>query len=109
VPLRLVGDGPLHGKVDNAARLSLVRLGWRSPAEVAKVMARSSFLILPSVWPENFPMVIAEAFCQSLPIIASRIGALAEIVDDCATGLLFSPGDADDLVDEIIRMVPSAY
>jgi glycosyltransferase involved in cell wall biosynthesis len=97
VPLRLAGDGPLRGKVDKAARPSLVPLGWRSPAEVAKEMARSSFLILPSVWPENFPMVIAEAFCQGLPVIATRIGALAEIVEEGTTGLLFSPGEPGDL------------
>jgi glycosyltransferase involved in cell wall biosynthesis len=77
VPLQVVGDGPLRGKVDDAASPGLVQLGWLSPAEVAEEMARSSFLILPSVWPENFPMVIAEAFCQGLPVIASRIGALA--------------------------------
>jgi glycosyltransferase involved in cell wall biosynthesis len=41
--------------------------------------------------------VIAEAFCQGLPVIASRIGALAEIVDEGRTGLLFSAGDAGDL------------
>jgi glycosyltransferase involved in cell wall biosynthesis len=101
VPLRLAGDGPLRGKVDKAARPSLVPLGWRSPAEVAKEMARSSFLILPSVWPENFPMVIAEAFCQGLPVIASRIGALAEIVEEGTTGLFFSPGDPGDLAAKV--------
>jgi len=42
-------------------------------------------------------MVIAEAFCQGLPVIASRIGALAEIIEDGTTGLLFAPGDPDDL------------
>jgi glycosyltransferase involved in cell wall biosynthesis len=101
VPLRVVGDGPLRGKVDNEARPGLVRLGWRSPAEVAEEMARSSFLILPSVSPENFPIVIAEAFCQGLPVIASRIGALAEIIEEGTTGLLFSPGDPVDLAAKV--------
>ena len=101
LPLRLVGDGPLRGKVDHAARPGLVPLGWLSPTEVAQEMARSAFLILPSVWPENFPMVIAEAFCQGLPVIASRIGALAEILEEGTTGLLFSPGDPGDLAAKV--------
>ena len=101
VPLRVVGDGPLRRKVDHAARPGLVPLGWRSAAEVADEMARSSFLLLPSVWPENFPMVIAEAFCQGLPVIASRIGALAEILEEGTTGLLFSPGDPVDLAAKV--------
>jgi len=101
VPLRVVGDGPLRRKVDHAARPGLVPLGWRSAAEVADEMARSSFLLLPSVWPENFPMVIAEAFCQGLPVIASRIGALAEILQEGTTGLLFSPGDPVDLAAKV--------
>jgi glycosyltransferase involved in cell wall biosynthesis len=64
-------------------------------------MARAAFLIVPSTWPESFPMVIVEAFCQGLPVIASRIGALAEIIDDGRTGLLFSTEDADDLAKKV--------
>jgi glycosyltransferase involved in cell wall biosynthesis len=64
-------------------------------------MARASFLIQPSIAPETFGMAIAEAYCQNLPVIASRIGALAEIVQDDATGLLFSLGDAVDLATKV--------
>jgi glycosyltransferase involved in cell wall biosynthesis len=101
VPLRLAGDGPLRGRVDDAAGPSLVAVGRRPPAEVAVEMARSAFLVLPSQVHENFPVTIAEAFCQGLPVIASRIGALAEIVEDGATGLLFSPQDANDLANKV--------
>lgn len=97
VPLRVVGDGALRKLVENAAGSKIVALGAKTPADVAADMAQSAFLILPSHVYENFPLVIAEAFCQGLPVVASRIGALAEIVDDGTTGLLFSPGDAVDL------------
>jgi glycosyltransferase involved in cell wall biosynthesis len=43
------------------------------------------------------PMTILEAFSCGLPVIASRVGALAELVDDGKTGLLVNPGDAADL------------
>jgi glycosyltransferase involved in cell wall biosynthesis len=101
VPLRVVGDGALGELVDKAGAFGVVALGRRPAAEVAAEMARACFLVVPSEVYENFPMVIAEAFCQGLPVIASRIGALAEIVEDGATGLLFSPGDADDLASKV--------
>ena len=97
VPLRLVGDGPLREMVEDTGGSRVVALGHRTSAEVATEMAQAAFLILPSQVYENFPMVIAEAFCQGLPVIASRIGALAEIIEDGATGLLFSSRDAEEL------------
>jgi len=60
-------------------------------------MVRATCLIVPSLWYEGFPMVVVEAFANGLPIIASRIGALGEIIEDGVTGLLFDPGDADAL------------
>ncbi len=101
VPLRVVGDGALRELVQKAAAFGIVALGGRPPAEVAAEMARACFLVVPSEVYENFPMVIAEAFCQGLPVVATRIGALAEIVEDGATGLLFSAGDAEDLASKV--------
>ncbi len=72
-------------------------LGALAPAEVYAHMGRALALVLPSLWYENFPRTLVEAFACGLPVIASRIGALAELVDDGVTGLLFSPGDAADL------------
>ena len=101
VSLRVAGDGPMRELVENATGPGVVGLGWKTSAEVASEMAQAAFLILPSLWPENFPVTIVEAFCQGLPVIASRIAALEEIIEDGATGLLFSMGDADDLVTKI--------
>jgi glycosyltransferase involved in cell wall biosynthesis len=101
VPLRIVGDGPLRELVEQTANPSIVALGWRSRAEVAAEMARAAFLILPSTWSELLPLVTVEAFCQGLPILASQHPALEEIIEDGATGLLFAPGDAGDLVAKV--------
>jgi glycosyltransferase involved in cell wall biosynthesis len=97
VPLRVVGDGPLREFVKNASGPKTIVLGWKTAAEVAAEMAQAAFLIVPSAWPETFGMVTVEAFCQGLPVIASRIDVFEEIVEDGATGLLFSVGDAEDL------------
>ena len=64
-------------------------------------MRSASFLVMPSFVYEGFPMVVAETFSAGLPIIASRIGALAELVEDGVTGLHFNPGDPADLAEKV--------
>ena len=54
-------------------------------------------LVLTSICYENFPRTLVEAFACGLPVIASRLGAMAELVSDGKTGLLFEPADAQDL------------
>jgi len=56
---------------------------------------------MPSLWYEGFPMAIREAFACGKPVIASRLGALAELVEDGKTGLLFEPGNPQDLAEKI--------
>lgn len=59
------------------------------------------FVVMPSIWFETFGLVLAEAALYGKPVIASRLGAMAEIVDDGVTGLLFEPGNAEDLAEKI--------
>lgn len=61
-------------------------------------------LVVPSLWFETFALVAAEAMGQGVPVVASRIGALQDTVQDGRTGLLFTPGDADDLAAVITRL-----
>jgi glycosyltransferase involved in cell wall biosynthesis len=97
VPLRIAGDGPLMSIVRGAGTLNVAPLGTLPPDAVSQEMARAAFLVMPSEWYETFGMVIIEAFCHGLPVIASRLGAMAEIVEDGVTGLAFTPGDPEDL------------
>ena len=64
-------------------------------------MCISTALVLPSICYENFPRTLAEAYGSGLPVIASRIGALAELVDEGVTGLLFKAGDVDNLAEKL--------
>ncbi len=59
------------------------------------------FLVVPSKWFEGCPLVVSEAMGHSLPVVASRIGALPEFVEERVTGLLFDPGNAVDLAQKI--------
>jgi len=68
-------------------------LGWSSPSEIAAYMSASDAVVIPSLW-EGFGLVAIEAMRSSKPVIASRVGGLAEIVIDEETGFLIPPGDA---------------
>lgn len=95
VAVRVAGTGPEAGLLQGIP--SVAHLGALSAAEVREAMCRAQALVMPSLWYENFPRTLVEAFACALPVIASRIGALAELVEDGVTGLLFEPGDAADL------------
>ena len=66
-------------------------------ADVAQVYAASDAVVVPSTEPESFGLVAAEAMAAGLPVIASRIGALPEVVEDQSTGILVDPGRAASL------------
>ncbi|MBU1222263.1 MAG: glycosyltransferase family 4 protein [Gammaproteobacteria bacterium] len=97
--LRVAGEGPEAGLLDGVP--GVTRLGSQPGEAVRGEMSRALALVVPSICYENFPRTIAEAFASGLPVIASRIGALADIVRDGETGLLFEPGDPRDLADKM--------
>ena len=106
MPLKIVGDGPLAGSVSRAARMlgSVEWLGRQPRERTIALMKGAAMLVFPSECYENFPLVVAEAFAVGLPIIASNLGSLASLVDSGRTGLLFRPGDPEDLT-ENVRLV----
>lgn len=101
LPLFLVGDGPLLDSVFSVKPSSIVSLGHMSSEDVRKKMMQASFLVMPSVWYEGFPMVLVEAFAHALPVLTSRLGGMAEIVEDGKTGLHFEAGNSSDLVEKV--------
>jgi len=102
IPLKIAGDGPLRNEVvRRAAHGRIEYLGVLSREQVQALMSEASFLLFPSVCYENFPLSIVEALACGLPVIASRTGAMAEIIEDGRTGLHFRPGDAGDLAAKV--------
>ncbi len=69
--------------------------------DINKILSDVDYLILPSIWPENAPLVIDEAYLNNIPCIVSNIGGMAERVDDGKNGLHFKVGDAKDLADKM--------
>ena len=68
---------------------------------VLAYMKRCKALIFPSTWYEGLPFVIIEAFATGTPVIASRLGSMAELVNDKLNGFLFEPGNVTDLQQKI--------
>jgi glycosyltransferase involved in cell wall biosynthesis len=106
-PLKLVGDGPIAPAV-RAAVAHNTRIEWlRSVPQQAvyDLVGKAAFLVLPSRCYENFPRVVIEAFAKGTPVIVSKLGAMAEIVEDGRSGLHFKPGDAVDLAEKVQRIL----
>jgi glycosyltransferase involved in cell wall biosynthesis len=70
-------------------------LGSLARAQVWECLASVDALVVPSLWYEAFSLIAHEAFAAGVPVVASRLGALAEVVSDGADGLLVPPGDVD--------------
>jgi glycosyltransferase involved in cell wall biosynthesis len=100
VPLTIVGDGPLRGDVERAAArwTQITYLGARPQPDCFDVIRRSAVLVMASRWYEGFPRVIIEAFALGRAVVAPRLGSMADVVRDGATGLLYEPGSDVDLV-----------
>jgi glycosyltransferase involved in cell wall biosynthesis len=101
--LVLAGDGKLlHQLKHQAADLEISErthfLGWRS--DTAQLLMAYDLLLMPSLW-EGFGLVVLEAMSKRLPVIASDISALPEVVVHQETGLLVPPKDPDALADAI--------
>ncbi len=103
-PLRMMGDGPLADLVRETAKTkpNMTLIGWRPMEVLIDELRRAEFLMMPSTWYEGFPVMLALSLANGLPIIASRLGAMGEVVQDGKTGLLFTPGDAADLREKVI-------
>ena len=100
-PLRILGGGPLRLSLSADWSRWISVLGHRPHAEVGPAMRQARFLVMPSEYIEGFPMVIVEAFANGLPVIASRLGTMADVIEDGVTGLHFTAGDADDLAAKV--------
>lgn len=98
-PLTTLGTGPQEAAT--RAILGSRHLGHTPLDEVLEHMEKSAFLVLPSVCYEGFPRTVVEAFSRGLPVIASRLGSMAELIQEGESGLLFEAGNANELADRI--------
>lgn len=97
----IIGDGPERDRLETKCRelqLRNVRFtGFLGQADIAEQLQRAACVLAPSLWYENHPLAIIEAFAAGKPVIGARIGGIPELVQDGVTGRTFVPGDAQDL------------
>lgn len=108
--LVIVGDGPMSDEwkrmADDLGIGRSVRwTGFRR--DVASILAEADLFVLPTLR-DAFPTVLLEAFAAGVPVIASQVGGVPEIVDDERTGKLVPPGDVKALADAINRALGDA-
>lgn len=108
IQICIAGSGPLeHEVVAALASLPNVRfLGQLPRDEVLGLMRKARCLIFPALAYENFPMTLAEAFSIGLPVVASDLGAAAEIIQHGCTGLLFKVGSSAALSERLAELWP---
>jgi len=109
VPLKIMGDGPAVNNLKHFARTHNIPgvefLGYVPRSQYETTMGQAKFLVVPSICYDNFPRVIAEAYACGIPVLASRIGSMEEYVFENKSGILFNPGNANDLVEKIRWML----
>jgi glycosyltransferase involved in cell wall biosynthesis len=92
-PLTVIGSGELEGELRTRADgLDNVSFTGRLPqTDALELLATARALVVPSRWFEVFPRTIVEAYALGVPVLASRIGSLADVVEDSVTGMLVEP------------------
>ena len=108
IQLLIVGEGyfieELLALANNLQISNFVTfLGKRS--DVHLIVAAADMIVVPSLWEEAFGRIVTEAMATSRPVIASNIGGIPELVDSGVTGLLFEPGNIDELSAAMLRLI----
>lgn len=104
--LTLIGDGPERPALESEARAlgiadALTFAGYQSQEAVAEALTRAEALVLPS-FAEGVPVVLMEAMAARLPVVATRVAGVPELVEDGVSGLLVPPGDPVPLTAAIL-------
>jgi glycosyltransferase involved in cell wall biosynthesis len=102
--LVVAGTGPLERDLQMRYRNARF-VGRLSGLELKAAIDCASAIVVPSEWYENCPMSVLEAMAYGKPVVASRIGGIPELVVDGETGVLFAPGDADELRGHLSRLM----
>jgi glycosyltransferase involved in cell wall biosynthesis len=112
VSILLAGEGPEEARLHLLAEELGVKsdggnvefLGYVDRSRLHEIAGKTAGVVMPSIWFENFPYAVLEAFALGKPVVASRIGGMPEMVEEGKTGLLVEPGDPGSLAAAIRRI-----
>ncbi|WP_354529726.1 glycosyltransferase family 4 protein [Nakamurella sp. UYEF19] len=106
LPLVVIGSGSADvGRLAGSEERPVIARSGVPHAEIMAALSFATVAAVPSRWAEPFGLVAVEAMAAGVPVVASRVGSMAEIVLDEVTGLLVKPGDAQGLSAALDRVV----
>lgn len=107
IELRLVGDGPCVESIRRAADANgrIRWLGARTEDEVLQMLGDAAMFLVPATWHSVPVRSVIASLARGTPVIASRRGPLAELIDHHGTGLLFAAGSSADLAEKVEWLV----
>lgn len=109
VRVKIVGDGDakaaLADRIQSKQIPNVELIGFTQGDALRQLIRDSLATVLPAEWYEPFGLTVLESFAQERPVIASRIGALPELIDDGVDGLMFEPGDAEGLRQQMRSLI----
>lgn len=103
-----IGDGPFMCELRNIRSQlefnnNVIFAGYRSDAK--KMVAGADLCVVPSLWDEAFCLAALEPMVSGVPVVASRVGGIPEVVVDGETGILVTPGDERELANAMFKLV----
>jgi glycosyltransferase involved in cell wall biosynthesis len=108
IPFKIVGNGPdyepLQQVVRDSGLTNVEFLGPKWGDELFPILNAARAVVVPSIWHENFPYVINQAFSIGKPVIGSDRGGIPELVENGKRGLIFEPNDVEELAACIRRL-----
>lgn len=105
IPLKIIGEGPMREELSSFIQEHQMKhvelLGFMPHAEALELVKRATAQVVPSQWQEPFGLVAIEAFACAKAVVASKLGALSNIVEDGVNGLHFDAKDSASLAEKV--------
>jgi glycosyltransferase involved in cell wall biosynthesis len=110
--LLILGSGPEEDRLKKYAdenNLNDVEfLGYKGKEDINEIIGKAKFVVVPSEWYDNSPLVIYESFALGTPVIGANLGGIPELVNHEINGLIFEAGNVEDLTEKIKRLVENS-
>ena len=107
--LLIIGEGALRGRLEEyileKGIANIEFLGYLDEDQLKSVIRNSMFVVIPSEWYENCPYSVLEAFAMGKPVVGSNIGGIPELIEEGVDGLLFEPGNSEELSEKIAFLI----
>ncbi|MET0492643.1 MAG: glycosyltransferase [Actinoplanes sp.] len=110
VLVSICGSGPMEEELRELIRAhdlggNVELTGWLDPEALRRRVAAADLVVVPSIWPESFGLSCLEAFAEGVPVIATDLGGIPDLVRPGVSGLLVPPGDAAALARAIVELL----